>query len=698
MHEAHEFLRSLALVLCVAAVTTVLFQRLRQPVVFGYLFAGMIVGPHIPLPVVANEPTVEVLAELGVILLMFGLGLEFSLRKLIQVGATAGLVAVAQSSAMVWFGYLVGQLFGWTQLESVYAGAVIAISSTTIIIKAFQEQGVGGRVRELVFGVLIIEDLIGIFLIAILTAVSTGGGVSAGSLATTAGRLATFLAGLIGVGLLIVPRLVRFIVRLNRPETTLVASVGISFAAALLAQAFGYSVALGAFIAGSLVAESGVEKTVEHLVGPVRDMFAAIFFVAVGMLINPGLIAQHWQAVVVLTLVVILGKVLAVSVSAFLTGSPVRLAVQTGMSLAQIGEFSFIIASVGLATGATRGFLYPVAIAVSAFTTLTTPWLIRGSAPTAAWVDRRLPKPLQTFVALYGSWLERMRSAPREEAARSRTRRQIRMLLVDALLVAAVVIGVALEQARAADVLARLTNLAPDVARLVVLAGGAVVLVPLVAGIIRTARRLGLALALRAIPAAAEGAVDLGAAPRRVLVVTLQLGVVLLVGAPLVAVTQPFVPPLRGAAVFMAVLALLGIAFWRSATNLQGHARAGAELIVATLAQQMSKQPQAVAVGAAQVDDAAARRASLAAVNQVLPGLGEPVSLEVPPESPAVDRTLADLNLRGLTGATVLAITRNGQQVLIPTGHERLRAGDLLALAGTQEAVSAAERLLRSGE
>jgi CPA2 family monovalent cation:H+ antiporter-2 len=250
MHDVHEFLKNLALVLCVAAVTTVIFQRFRQPVVFGYLLAGMIVGPHIPVPLVADEDMIRTLSELGVILLLFSLGLEFSLRKLFQIGPTAGLVAVAQSSGMVWIGYVLGQLFGWTTLESVYAGAIIAISSTTIIAKAFEEQRVKGRFTDIVLGVLIIEDLIGIFLIAILTTISSGTAVSASSLALTGARLATFLAGLIGVGLLLIPRIVRGVVRMNRPETTLVASIGICFAAALLALSFGYSVALGAFIAG----------------------------------------------------------------------------------------------------------------------------------------------------------------------------------------------------------------------------------------------------------------------------------------------------------------------------------------------------------------------------------------------------------------------------------------------------------------
>src|SRR6185503_7006404 len=226
MHDAHDFLRTLAVVLCVAALTTVVFQRLRQPVVFGYLLAGMIVGPHVPIPIVADEEIVRTLSETGVILLLFALGLEFSLRKLFRVGPTAGVVAAAQSGAMVGIGYLLGRAFGWTTIESLYAGAIVAISSTTIIAKAFEEQGVTGKFKELVLGILIIEDLIGIFLIAVLTTLSSGAGLTASSLASTGMRLLVFLAALVGIGLLLIPRTVRAIVRMHRPETTLIASTG----------------------------------------------------------------------------------------------------------------------------------------------------------------------------------------------------------------------------------------------------------------------------------------------------------------------------------------------------------------------------------------------------------------------------------------------------------------------------------------
>jgi CPA2 family monovalent cation:H+ antiporter-2 len=700
MPEATDFLRNLALVLCVAAVTTVVFQRLRQPVIFGYLMAGLIIGPHIPLPLAVDASMVHTLSELGVILLMFGLGLEFSLRKLIQVGPTAGLVAVAENSMMIWFGYLLGQLLGWGTLESVFAGAVVAISSTTIIVKAFDEQGIKGKVAETVFGVLIIEDLVGIFLIAILTTVGSGAGVSAGSIALLALRLVTFLVGLVGGGLLIIPRLVRFVVRLDRPETTLVASIGICFAAALLALAFGYSVALGAFVAGSLVSESGEEKAIAHLIAPVRDMFVAIFFVAVGMMIDPSAIARHWGAVLAFTALVITGKVVAVSLSAFLTGFPLRTSIQTGMSLAQIGEFSFIIAGVGIATGAAHEFLYPIAIAVSAITTLTTPWLIRASGPAVNYVDRRLPHALQTFVALYGSWVERLRSAPRESSGVSRTRYLIRVLLLDAVLLTVWVVGTSLQFDAAAGLLVGLTHISAETARLIIFAAAVVVAAPLAVGVFRSSRQLAQTLSLRALPGAQQGSLDLAQAPRIALFVTLHLAILLLVGAPVVAITQPFLPPLRGALLlsFIAIVLLVGI--YRSATRLQDHAQAGAAIIVSALAKHMAAEP-VVVVGESDGEDALAPtehddQSVLASVHHMLPGLGDPVSVRLWAHSPGVHKTLAELNLRGLTGATVLAITRQGQPVMIPTGHEVLHDGDVLAIAGSHEAIAAAVELLRT--
>ena len=687
MADAHLFLENLALVLCVAAFTSLVFRALHQPVIFGYLLAGLIIGPYIPIPLAADRELVPVLAETGVILLMFALGLEFSLRKMLRVGPTAGLIAVIECSAMLLLGYAIGQAFGWTVLESVYLGAIIAISSTTIIVKAFAEAKISGRVTDVVLGVLIVEDLIAILLLAILTAISTGSEISAGELVRTGLRLGAFLVGFVAVGLLVVPRLVRYTLKLGSAETTLVITVGICFAAALLALAFGYSVALGAFIGGALVAESGQSTRIAHLVAPVRDMFVAIFFVAVGMMIDPKLVAEHWKAVLVLTAAVLTGKVVAVSFGAFLAGNGTRTSVQSGMSMAQIGEFSFIIAGVGLAAGAIRPFLYPVAIAVSAITTLTTPRLIGGAASAASWMDRKLPRPLQTFAALYETWLHRLQHRPKQQ--RSPIRRLVGLLLLDVALVAIVVIGSAVEIGPASEVLVRNFGWSARVARWGVIAGAALLVLPLVFGYFRTARRLGRVWAADVVPEAGKGKVDFGAAPRRALAVTLQLAIVVAAGIPLVAITAPFLPPLRGPLVFAALLLLLAIAWWRSTTDLRGHAQAGAEVLVSALSRQMATEEA--------THQAPAPSTELTDVRQLLPGLGEPVAIAVQEKDHAVGMTLAALDLRSRTGAVVLAITRAGQPILLPTGHETIHSGDRLAVAGTKKAVRAAAELLRLG-
>jgi CPA2 family monovalent cation:H+ antiporter-2 len=688
--SAHAFLQNLALVLCTAAVTTVVFQRLRQPVVFGYLLAGMIVGPHTPIPLAADETMVRTLSELGVILLMFSLGLEFRVRRVVQVAATSGIAALFETSMMLGLGFLVGRLLGWTTIESIFAGAMIAISSTTIVARALAEQEVRGRLTEIVFGILIVEDMIAIFLVAVLTAIAAGGGISPESLGLTAIRLLAFLVGLIGFGLLIVPRLIRTVIKLDRSETTLVATIGICFAAALLASAFGYSVALGAFIAGSLVAESGESVRIEQFVHPVRDMFVAIFFVSVGMLIEPRVILEHAGAIAALVTLVIVGKVLAVTAGSFLTGNGLRSSMQAGMSLAQIGEFSFIIAAVGLAAGATRDFLYPVAVAVSAITTLTTPWLIRAAGPAAMWVDRKLPRPLQTTVALYGSWIERLQSARPHEAGRSRVRGLIRVLVIDAVLLAFVISAAAVESGRFTALLGKYFGVSEMVGLFLVTFGALIIATPLMLGIFRSARRLGFILAVRALPRAGRRVVDFAAAPRRALVAILQLATLMLVAVPVLAVTQPFLPRYPGFALIFLVVVLLGIGLWRSALNLQGHAQAGAQMIVSALAPQLLDDE----------DDAMTR--TMEHVAMMLPGLGDPEGVRIAVNSPAVERTLAELNIRGITGATVLAITRNEPRVPgepmklveVPSGRERLHVGDILALAGSHEAIRAARVLL----
>jgi CPA2 family monovalent cation:H+ antiporter-2 len=677
MHGGRTILVDLALVLSVAAVTTILFRRLRQPVVLGYVLAGVIVGPHIPIPLFVDPERIHTLSELGVILVMFSVGLELSIRQLVRVLPTAGPTGLIQQGAMLWLGYLVGQAFGWTTRESMFCGAMVAISSTMVVAKVFAEQGVRGKVSELVFGVLVMQDLSAVLLLALLTALSSGAGVSGTALFLSSGRLIAFLLGMVIAGFVIVPRFMRFVRKLRSPETLLVTSIGLCFGLAVLAQELGYSVALGAFVAGSLVAESGEGERVEQLVRSVRDVFAAVFFVSVGMIVDPGMIVGEWPAVVVLTLVVLIGQVGSVSLGCFLSGNDVRTSIQAGMSLAQIGEFSFIIAGVGVKLGAIRPSLYPVGVAVAVITTFITPWFIRISKPVALYVDRRLPKRLQTFATLYGGWLEQLRGAKKDARGQS-PGRLIRLMLLDAAAIAFIVIGVSVNKRGLLHWLAGL-GFSRGLSIVAMMIGAFTLCAPFLFGILSLARSLGRSLTAAlwpSAPAAGEG----GTAPPRALLVTVQLAIVLLVGLPLLALTQPFLPALYGSALFAVILAALGVTFWRSAENLQEHVRAGAEIIVAALARQ-AEHPE---------------RLTLENVHPLLPTLGDLTPVNLLPTCAAVGKTLGQLNLRGLTGATVVAITR-GTKGIVPTAMEILQAGDVLALAGSHEVVEHAVTLLRRG-
>lgn len=685
MLSAAEFLKSLAIVFCVAGVTTVIFQKLRQPVIFGYLVAGMIVGPHIPIPLVADPDIVQALSELGVILLLFFLGLQFSLRQLLRVGPTAGGIALFLSSLMIWLGYRAGQLFGWTTLESFYAGALLAVSSTTIITKGLADLGIKDKYTEVVYGICIFDDIIGIFLIAILTTLSSGAAISPGELAATGGRLVAFLAVLMFVGMLTVPRLVRAVVRLNRPETTLVATVGICFGSALLAQACGYSVALGAFFAGALVSESGVGRKIERLVEPVRDVFAAVFFVSVGMLIEPALIARHWSAVLVFTLIVVIGRILGGSVGSFFAGYGIRPAIRTGMSLALIGEFSFIIAGLGISTGATRDFLYPVAVAVSAITTLLSPRLMEWSDPASTWIDRSLPKPLRTFASLYDSWLQRMlRGIEPPHAARGR-KRQLLLLAFDIVLMSAILAAAAAWRDEIAGWIASVTGLSAAASRQGLLAGIVVVAGAFFYAIARGAQRLVLSLVEKAVPRAPAGRLDLAGAPRRAMIVALEIGILLIIAVPLLAFFQPFLPRFPWAVALLAVLFLLGVSLWRRVADLQGHVKAVTQVIVESLESQAGEK-------GAEEDDKTLQR-----IRKLFPGMGHIAPLRLEPGSFCLGKTVRELNLGSLTGATILVVLRGDGNSILPTGKDILQAGDVLTLAGTPESVEAARKILTRG-
>lgn len=682
MHGDSIFLESLAVVLCVAAATTVLCQRLHLPVVLGYLLAGVLIGPHMPPLLVADAGVIGTLSELGVILLMFYIGMELSLRKLIEVGPRGFAVVLVELGLMLSLGYVAGRLAGFNPIECAFLAAMLSISSTTIIARTFEEQRVPVRMRDQVFGTLVIEDIFAILLIALLTTLATTRSLDFAGLAAAAGRLGIFLTVLMMIGLLVVPRLIRFVVSLKRPETTLVTSVGVCFAAALAAQQYQYSVALGAFLAGCLVAESGEGKRIAAQVRPLRDMFTAVFFVSVGLSIDPAQLLAQGGWIVLFSFLVVLGKFVGVAIGFFATGSAVRASAQAGLAMGQIGEFSFIIAGLGVSLNAIDSALFPIAVGVSCVTTLLTPLAVRHSGRIGEWIDGRLPRAVQTFVSLYGSWIEQLGRARKRGTLGARVGRLTRLIFLDAALLVALLIASSVGGDEVAAFLRRKLPFAADAVRWMVAFGFVTLAVPLALGLFRLIRALGAALALAALPAAPEGHVDFAQAPRRAFVVALQLGLMLLVALPCLALLQPFLPGIRGTLPLLLLVLVAGFAFWRSATQLQGHVRAGAEALVA-----------AVAIPGATTDEQAQ---ALDQMEQLLPGLGDLAPFALESGNPWIGRTLAEINLRAVTAATVLAIRRGEDAVLTPDGKQALQQGDVLILTGTHDALDGARAHLRS--
>ncbi len=392
----HKMIVDLAVMLLTAGVVAVVFRRFKLPLVLGYILAGFLVSPYMPyFFTVMDLESISTWSEIGIIVLMFGLGLEFNLHKLASVGATAVVTAVTEVLGMLVVGFLVGQAMGWGTMDSIFLGGMLSMSSTTIIIKAFDELGVQKEnFAQLVFGTLIIEDIAGIFMMIILSTVSVSQNITGGALAVQLGMLVLYLALWLILGIYILPTLLRKASAFMNDETLLLSSLGICFGMVLLAEELGFSSALGAFLAGSLIAGTVHAERVEHLTAGTKDLFGSIFFLSVGMMIDPAMLVKYALPIVIITLVTIFGKLSISTLGVLLSGKPLHTAVKCGSSLAQIGEFAFIIASLGMSLGVIAEYTYPIVVAVSLITTLTTPACIKGSDKIYALTQRLLPDKL----------------------------------------------------------------------------------------------------------------------------------------------------------------------------------------------------------------------------------------------------------------------------------------------------------------
>ena len=439
MSELAPLIADLALILGCAGIMTLVFKRLKQPLVLGYIVAGFLASPHMPLtPSVADTANIQTWADIGVIFLLFALGLEFSFKKIVKAGSSAAISAVAIIFSMILVGMMVGMMFGWKRMDCIFLGGMLAMSSTTIIYKAFDDLGLRQqRFAGIVLGILVLEDILAIVLMVLLSTLAVSQNIEGMELAGSIGKLVFFLVLWFVVGIYVIPLFLKRMKRYMSDETLLIVAVGLCLAMVVLASKVGFSPAFGAFIMGSILAETVEAEQIDRLVKPLKDLFGAIFFVSVGMMVDPAMIVAYWGPILAITLAVIVGQAVFGTFGVLLGGQPLKTSMQCSFSLMQIGEFAFIIASLGVSLKVTSHFLYPIVIAVSVITTFLTPYMIRLAAPASAWVEARIPARWQRFIDRYCSGVQ---AANHETNWRKLLKAIVRIVAVYSILSVAVVV------------------------------------------------------------------------------------------------------------------------------------------------------------------------------------------------------------------------------------------------------------------
>jgi CPA2 family monovalent cation:H+ antiporter-2 len=667
-----ELLHDLAAVMLLAGVVTILCHRFKQPVALGYIVAGVILGPYTPIHFVHDKDTIDGLGSIGVILLMFSLGLEFSFRKLTSVGASAFVAALLEITLMMWLGYEVGRYFDWMPMDCVFLGAMLSISSTTIIIKALNELGKTRETfAEVIFGILVIEDILGIVMLALLSGFAKTGHLHAGEAGVDVLKLAVFFAMVLVVGFIFVPRLFDYVARFKSDEMLLVTALGLCFGVALVATMNNYSVALGAFLIGAVIAEARQLHKIEELVAPLRDMFSAIFFVTIGMLIEPQKLVEYWVPILVLSLLVVVGKVVTCSFGTFVGGRDLRTSLCVGMGLAQIGEFSFIIAQLGERLEVTSDFLYPVAVAVSVITTLVTPYLIRATDPMLRGIDRVAPRRLMQSLEVYTVWI----GSFAEGSANPITllvRRMGWQLLVNVLLT----VGIFALGAWVAQLETPYNYLPASIrshAIYTTLIWLAVML--LSSGIyLASARKIqamSMLVAEVAVPFATGG--QHGASVRMVIsqvfvmLSFVVMGFLTILLSTSILSSVSLIVPLLGIGCGMIFL------FRRMLVRVYSRAELALHETLIELPRLQRERPKVIKdiLRDAELD-----------------------TMEIPAGSVMIGRKLRDIPLRQQTGASIVAIERHGQRVINPGPDETIQLGDRVLLLGELEQLPAACDLL----
>lgn len=635
----------LAVVTGVAAVTGLIARKLGQPSILGYLFAGLIVGPYLPIPLFADPERIHSLAELGVVLVLFAVGLEFRVKRLLAILPVSGLTAVTQITMLAWVGAMVGTLFGWNLSASLTLGCAVAISSTMVVSGVLRAQPVADDLRSYIFGILVVQDVVAIVLMAVVTTLAAGQSLDLWSLALLVFQLGLLVVTLMLVGLGIIPRLLQ--AAADDAESLAVLAVGTGFAFAGLASLFGFSPALGAFVAGMVVSESGRGKDVEHAIEPIRALFAALFFVSIGMTVDPVMAYRSLPLALTLTVGVVAAQLVSVTLGSVLSGSSLRKGILSGLALGQIGELSFILATIATAGGLVPAETLPALVTVATLTAFTTPLALANGERLVRIVDRLVPDRVHHILAAYQ---ETIGGDGTESALRGPTRNLV--LYAGILLIVTLVRGPMHDAFQ---------TVAVDL-------GAVVVAAPLLFGLFVNGRQWTAALGQRA--RRQERSMNVVHA----LDALARVALVVWIGIPLLALATP----LMGATLpqITLAIALAVVVVWLVRT-LTGFSEAYGEQIARLV-----------------IPPAPGGAPAHAEPDSYDPLPIEHVLVQIAADAQAVGATLTELDLRSRTGASVIAIRHDADTVVLPTGHERLKVDDQLALAGAPAAIERAVALL----
>lgn len=665
-----QFLQDLALVMIVAGLVTLVFRWLKQPVVLGYMLAGFIIGPYTPpLPLIRDEETIKILADIGVVFLMFSLGLDFSFRKLKAVGASAFVTAAFEILVMVWVGYGLGYLLGWVPMERTFLGIMLALTSTTIVVKSLRDSGdLKEKHGVLISGVSIFDDIFVIFVMILLPGFARSGEIPAGDVVLNLGRLSIFLVAAVVVGLLLVPRVLRYVARLGSEEMLLIVVLALCFGISLLTVRIGYSAALGAFLIGAIMAESRELGHIVKLTAPLRDMFCAVFFVAIGMMIDPRHLVAYAGPACLITAVYLVTKVAACAGGALLAGYDGRVAMRVGTGMAQVGEFAFILATLGMTLGVIGEHLYPIVVAVATMNAVLRPYLVGSADRVAALAVRVVPAPIQTVVRLYGAWVGRLAATRHRNPAMKHVRSLVWQLVLNVALIAAAFIAAAfvakLAPAGFGWIPAWLGGF-PTVCWL----GAALLMLPVFVATVRKMHAMGMMLGEMAL--SGSGAGGRTQALRTILTNTFTVAQVLGLGLVTGLLSLTLLPPVQVLTVLLGMIALL-LVFFGASFN-RWYSRAKFALVEAWT------QPPHDAVEEPHPLPALLREAKLETV--VVSAL-------------IAGRLIRELDLRAQTGASIVAIERGGKTLVNPGPDDELKEGDKLLLLGSADQLLNARRHL----